>query len=34
MSPLVFATCMDLLLRVLQARLGPAVTIRAYADDV
>ncbi|CAK0898422.1 unnamed protein product [Prorocentrum cordatum] len=34
LSPQVFATAMDLLLRVLTSRLGPAATIRAFADDV
>ncbi|CAK0811150.1 unnamed protein product [Prorocentrum cordatum] len=34
LSPLVFATAMDLLLRVLAQRLGPDVAIRAFADDV
>ncbi|CAK0890248.1 unnamed protein product, partial [Prorocentrum cordatum] len=34
LSPLVFAACMDLLLRVLQLRLGGGCFIRAFADDV
>ncbi|CAK0882233.1 unnamed protein product [Prorocentrum cordatum] len=34
LPPLVFATAMDFLLRVLAPRLGPDVAIRAFADDV
>ena len=34
LSPLIFATAMDLLLRVLNKRLGAGVAIRAFADDV
>ena len=34
LSPVLFAAVVDLLLRMLRARLGPDVCIRAFADDV
>ena len=34
LSPLIFATVMDLLLRILALRLGSGVQIRAFADDI
>ena len=34
LSPLIFVTVMDLLLRILQIRLGEGCMVRAFADDV